>query len=225
MQRKIPASILMLLSLSALAGCGKSSASPYKAEFEQAQTAASSEYIKQVFSRALDKGTISGADYKESRQKLATCYREAGIEFSQQQDEYGLGLISFGFVDSGSDTAAAEDRCNAMYDGTGPTISGLYEQQVINPEKKDMDQLIADCLVRVGLVAEGFDAQDYREFIAANSATCSNGVCTLPDGTQYDASADRIPTENGLSGDFILPGGKSANSPEGVKCQRAPLLG
>ncbi|MCD4557364.1 hypothetical protein [Schaalia sp. lx-100] len=224
MRREIPVLSAVLLSFILLTGCSNPQESPYRTDFERARDVNESQYVKQVFSHAIDNGTISTTDYKESRQKLASCYKAAGIEFSEYMDDLGLGLIQFGFSEMSAEKEDALEHCDQQFDGKTTGISEAYRNQIINPRKEDMDKLIAECFVRKGLVSAGFSAQDYRDFIAANSAQCLNGVCTLPDGTTYNSS-DNPPTPNHLTGDFILPGGKSSQTPEGQACTSAPLLG
>lgn len=221
--RITPVVVSAAVAVAVLSACSKAdSNAAYAEEFSRGVSANSSQYVKQVFSRALEEGRISAEAYRDSRQQLSNCYKDSGIEFEQQEDDWGLGLVSFSFFDGDPSLETKMDECNKKFDGTEVTIGGLYSQQVVNPDKQNMDQLIADCLVRKGLVETPFDANDYREFISANSATCSNGMCRLPDGTTYPADEDP-PTEGGITGSFILPGGKSANSLEALACRYAPL--
>lgn len=222
MYERFVAAVALGVCVLLLGGCAAAPESPYRDDFVAAEKAnKDNPFVRQVFADALSTGVIKAADYNESRRRLQNCYEDIGLQVDSFPDNYGLGLKYFGFLVEEFTPQADEavQACNQKYDGSANhTISDLYYQQLSNPQKQDMDQLIADCFVRKGLTPKGFDAQDYREFLDKNSAKCADGKCVLPDGSEADA--DNLPSK---IGDKILPGGKSADTLEADTCRNAPL--
>lgn len=210
--------LALLLGVGLLTGCSGTANSAYVEDFQHAQEANSSDYVRTVFQNAIKTGEIAYSDYKDSRQKFQSCLEESGIAVNVTADDWGLGLIEIA-SGAGDETVLAE--CQSQFDGIGnDSISVLYQRQVSNPDNENMDELIAQCLVRKGMAPAGFDAQDYREFIESNSAKCADGICTLQDGTTYPANEA---PPSGRTGNYILPGGAHFDTPEGSQCRFAPL--
>lgn len=207
------------VALAGLSGCGSEEVAAYNDVLSQAKSKNNSEYVVQVLDRALDEGSISASDYRDSQQKLIKCYREAGLVPEPIPDEWGIGISKLAFSGSSPGTDELAEECQTKWDGIGNySISNIYYNQVVNPKNEDMDTLIAACLVRNNLVPKDFEGKDYREFVASNSTKCVDGICTSPDGTTFSAD-DPLPPPK----EMFLPGGKSADSFEVRKCQNAPL--
>lgn len=212
-------SVLVIAASICLVGCTSSGTAAYNDVLSKAKAENNSDYVVEVFDRALADGSISASDYRDSQQKLSNCYQEAGLSSEAMPDEWGIGVTRLVYSSSSPDADALAEACVKKWDGEGNySISNIYYSQVVNPKNEDMDTLVAQCLVRNNLVPKDFDAGDYREFVAANSAKCSGDVCTLPDGTTFNVNDPLPPT-----GQMVFPGGKSAESFEARKCEHAPL--
>lgn len=213
--------LALLLGVGLLTGCSGTANSAYVEDFKHAQEANSSDYVRTVFQNAIKAGEIPYSDYKDSRQKFQSCLEKSGLNVNVTSDDWGLGLIEIAYAESGASDEDIYNECQRQFDGIGnDSISALFQMQVSNPNKENMDKLIAQCLVRKGMAPAGFDAEDYREFVESNSAKCADGVCTLKDGTTYPANES---PPSGVTGDGILPGGADIDTPEGVQCEMAPL--
>lgn len=59
--------------------------------------------------------------------------------------------------------------------GATAVIAPLYQQLNLNPERRDCDEVYAECHVRHGVAPEGFTGEDCAEWL-------SSGNCSTPLG-------------------------------------------
>lgn len=62
------------------------------------------------------------------------------------------------------------------------TIEGLYADMIQNPEKRNLDDLTAECLIAVGLVDEPFSGRDYER--ESNTSPFMTRVMDDPEGSK-----------------------------------------
>lgn len=150
----LAASLASLVTILVLAGCNSpsiASNSPYREDFEIAINEAESQFQRDV----LADFAISFAEYEEAAVRWVQCVEAAGYSASfERQGELHQ------YSTSGAGSEGAADSCR---ESTLAHIEPLYAALVWNPEKKDWDELYAECLVDRGVVTEPFSGADYRE--------------------------------------------------------------
>lgn len=183
---------------------------PWASEIEVAYTRSNNNFIRQI----LADGIITDAEFSEARSRVKDCMAEAGFEGWWQQGQLG----DWSWTIDGRGSAAhdeASGRCFSMWLGD---IHWLYQDMRFNPNNEEMSPLIAQCLVRNGLVPEGFTGHDWDEFERANLFDYGEGC--YPDPEREGA----VICPATMNVNSLLPGGVDANSPEALKCRWAPLL-
>lgn len=124
---------------------------PWASEF--AETYA---HFDDDFSRAaLADSEISDMEFQEGMTIIRQCYDAAG--FSVEYDEYGYETVTS--TGGAGDPLDVMGQC-AFADGG---VAVLYYMIKGNPENVEQETLIAECLVREGVVEPGFTGQDFTE--------------------------------------------------------------
>lgn len=120
-------------------------------------------------SQVLEDLVISPAEYEEATNRYVGCMQDQGIDAAKvpEGDFYGFSLPT-------SPTAeAVEADCYLKFmDG----IAGMYVSITTNPANEDFFALMAECLVRSGVVGPDFDADAY---LALEPGTPAAGTLTL----------------------------------------------
>jgi len=106
------------------------------------------DFVKAV----LADGVISDMEVQESLKKIEACY--AGYNATVSYDKYGFESVHS--LDGKHDPLKIMGEC-AFADGG---IFVLHDQMRRNPKNQDTDELVAACLVRKGIVEQGFTGQD-----------------------------------------------------------------
>jgi len=161
------------LCVAALAGCGPSTdraeprgaetnddapefTGPWAAEFVDAYQRAES----QAHRLMLADGEISDLEYAAVRDDFSRCLADVGYSVTWH-DRGGYSL------QVGSD-GASPDHVNEIVGDCSRSSLGdidfLYEQTARNPQNLDEFAIMADCLVRAGVVDPSFTAEDYQEW-------------------------------------------------------------
>lgn len=122
-------------------------------ELEWARELATTDFQWEV----LADGVVSRAEYEEAFSLFVSCMEEAGFPLSLT--ESGGYYASTEYV-RGPGADGAFDRCQA---GTVMGISGLYETRLINPEGRDVHELVVECLVREGALSEPISTQEFLD--------------------------------------------------------------
>jgi len=190
-----------------LAGCNRaedSASNPWAAEFAAAYASTQSDFVRRV----LEDGVIDSVEIRESQERHLGCLTDAGIPAVLVDDAERPGGRFIAY--SGDAWRAPEnqpiiDHCFNEWEGSIPE---LYWGTTNNPYNENIDDMVAACLVRNGIVPEGFTGRDYHElFVAAGTdielVESADGTLTLPEYIPH------VP--------IILPGG--ANIEEGVAWQ------
>ena len=157
-----PAALLMVLALSA--GCSTQSAevpNPYAAELEQARKEVTTDLQRAV----LEDGKVTDAEFSEIEQDAVRCVADRGYKLTVTDGGYQLTMPNGEGFDSSADgdlANAVQDECFAERMGW---VESLYNAMRQNPERQDVPTLLADCLVRAGVVDAPFNGQDYNEAI------------------------------------------------------------
>lgn len=154
---------LLLTALSACApAAGEADVAPaYEVEFEQARQAASSDFERDV----LADSRITRMEYQEAVDRYVQCLRDSGLDASTEMQADGMYGYSIAYPAGTREASDAETACAI---GTTILIETLYGSILTNPGNEDWPQLIVDCLVRNGIVGEGYSKADLFEELDAN---------------------------------------------------------
>jgi len=126
---------------------------PWQDDIKHAYESAKNAAAKQM----LCNGPISEVDVTSLNAAFTTCMSRAGYH-DVLVGEYGTMRIATSSDVPSNSVNAAEMKCEDE-SGWYPVVP-LYNNVRQNPNKDDLDQLIADCLVRVQLEPPGFSGDD-----------------------------------------------------------------
>jgi hypothetical protein len=155
------AAVLVLAPLAILTtACSPSAAAPdpYRADVLRAYQHATSAFERSV----LVDGKITRAEYDQAIALYVHCVRAHGVPISAQL-EAPLKLTYVYAIPGADAPQSVLDNCTR---GTTDLIESIYNDEVMNPHKQDLNQLTADCFVRKGLVPKGYTGAQF----AADSA-------------------------------------------------------
>ncbi|MDR0436472.1 MAG: hypothetical protein LBH11_06935 [Propionibacteriaceae bacterium] len=199
---------------------------PYADRIQDARDRAPNEFIRQI----LEDGLVTEAEYADMRQRVVDCVRDSGssIVTYYEQDEYGRWSLAQEYWGEPS-AVDLQISGDCSHEWTGVAES-LYWDMRSNPNNEDWDDLVAQCLVRHGLVPKGFTGEDYVQLQDEYSALFMELVpgsweeIVSPDGTgtHYSFIPDdpfnlpEIPP-------MALPGGHNMEEPEVRACVSVPL--
>jgi hypothetical protein len=202
------AALTCVTGLAVLCGCGGDAGrdpdDPYAEEFEQFIESSTSAFVRGVLAdHEVDDGELSA-----SLSSFVVCLQDRGVPVTVEEGATLPSDLAFpiGVLE---ERKADHDACSALWVGG---IETLYEAVRLNPENRDMDSLVADCLVREGLAPDGFGEDELRA-LRELSAT----KAFVPDGggqpTILATPSDPDPT---------LPGGARLYGEEAEHCFEAP---
>ncbi|MDO5676342.1 MAG: hypothetical protein Q4G35_02405 [Propionibacteriaceae bacterium] len=145
--------------LLALVGCGSSgepqpTGSGWSAEFEQARADATSDFAR----AALADDEISESEYQEAQGRFVQCLADAGFPGATFDANGGSSIPDEGYTADQINTARQE--CDASTDFA--LLQSLYLGVRMNPSNVNPSVLIADCLVRRGVVDQGYSGSDFE---------------------------------------------------------------
>jgi hypothetical protein len=136
------------------AGCGDGgdsegvSANPYRADLEEARSQATSDLERDV----LDDLEIERHEYEEAVDAYVSCMRGRGVTI-ETHDQSGYYIYeTVGIVEE-----SVKAQCRV---GTIDLIEGLYVDQLMNPDRLDINVVIRTCLVRHDVVDDSYSVDD-----------------------------------------------------------------
>lgn len=158
---------------------------PYAAEFAETYRGAESEFVRE----ALSDEEISDAEYAEMTERFRKCLEGVGITFNGFDE---TGAYTTTYAPNRDDTRDLVDQC--VRESGQDAIGLLRDIMSVNPENRDMAEVMAECLVREGAVAPGYGAEDYvadtqsrfadRELLSDELETALTSCSTDPLGTR-----------------------------------------
>jgi hypothetical protein len=138
----------------AMSACGSGTSEapdPWRAEVLNARSQATSDFERAV----LSDGQISRAEYEESVHRYVSCMKSSAVDMLAQLQPSGFyAYRSTDYSDAANDTCAK---------GTTLLVEALYVARSRNPQRRDEDDLVADCLIRRGLAPKGFSAAELKK--------------------------------------------------------------
>lgn len=167
--------IVAAVTLVALSGCTSASddrpsirasgeprfVGPYASEFQRAWSDATTDLQRAI----LADESITARENGELQDTFVACMAADEVIVTWNDG----GGFSLRPTTQGGDPRSANrsvDRCEKS--STGP-VSWLYYEVRANPEKQDIYQVMASCLVREGLVDKGYGADDYKRDFEADT--------------------------------------------------------
>jgi hypothetical protein len=191
-------------------------------------------------------GKITEAEVKELTGLYTDCLNKAGIQTTVDEN-YAVSYSYGGDITRGQwetlteekkqeyDTAGNDNFSKSLSECSQGTIGGigdLYAQMKVNPAKLEYNELYAQCLVRRGIVPEGFTGDDFKYYQEQESP--DNGIEVIDDVIYKDGVEigrmeiiggmhmwpDNVPPQ--VAKEVILPGGVALASPEVNKCINSP---
>lgn len=157
--RRLPVLLTALLLPLALSACAAATGpkfdGPWAAEFEDAYTSTTSDYVRAV----LEDGTVSEQEYAETVTRYKDCLDSVGIIVNELLP---TGEMNYSYTEGNSDDAVAAEKTCSTQSGFYP-IGMLYNWVYANPQKRDVAEITSACLVRAGAVSPGYSADDYRK--------------------------------------------------------------
>jgi hypothetical protein len=173
---------------------------------------------------------------------LASCSAEEGPvggpyaeEFAQAlaeaPNDYQRAILADGVITA----AEVMDACVDEWFGS---LEGIYFLVFTNPNREDWNGLIAACLVRHGLVPEGFRGEDYAELFDVWAESYVSRISIPDDTAPLDGPITIQDMDKDLPDGWTcegwcklddpppymeLPGGATMGDPEAVACGIVPL--
>lgn len=180
--RRACVAIVSLLAC-ALAGCSspQPATGPYAADIELARTKASSDFERDV----LADSTITRAEYEEAVQRFVKCVNSSGAKVAtEDQDGYYIYRIE-GDVDAYD---GVRDQCQ---NGTNGLIEALYVDQLTNPDKRTLADLLAACFRKHGIAPPNFTTEDMQPLLKSQQdLTAANDPGGDWEGYDFDPATN-----------------------------------
>ncbi|QTV79158.1 hypothetical protein [Microbacterium sp. NIBRBAC000506063] len=183
--RRLPAgALLAALAVAALTltGCSNPPPTPrsevsayYEAEFEQARQEATTDLEHKI----LEDDVITRDEYLEAKNLVIECIRSNGL--TAELMDMGSGIFQMAVGGSWDEDLVHETMLACESSGFA-AIEGLYSDMIQNPEKRNLDDLAAECLLAVGLVDEPFTGRDYER--ESNTSGFMTRVMGDPEGAK-----------------------------------------
>lgn len=125
---------------------------PWAAEFADAWTDATTEFERE----AIADGVVSEQEHAETVDRMTQCMADAGIEYIDKSSG-----SEYTFPPSMTSAEANEVTTECEKTSGDWTVNSLYSMVSHNPENIDDSILMAECLIRVGVVPPGYTAADW----------------------------------------------------------------
>lgn len=127
---------------------------PYAAEFADFYSRATSDFVREV----LWDGQITDAEFAEMTDRFSSCLADQGITFLGFNPDGGLRTS---VAQNGGDTHAIVSDCSRS--SGEDFIGALHSMLVTNPDDRDWSTIVAECLVKKGVVPSDYSAADFAQ--------------------------------------------------------------
>ena len=138
---------------------------PYADEFADFYTRATSDFVRD----ALKDGQITDAEYAEMTSRFTSCLADQGITFKGFAPDGGFSTSD---APHGGDTNSIVDQCSRA--SGEDSIGALRSWMSSNPKNLDAAPIIAECLVRKGVVPPDYSVDDFVQDSAGRFADIEN---------------------------------------------------
>ncbi len=135
---------------------------PWADEFQRAYDEATDPFVRAV----LMDGVVTDAEYAEMFDQWAQCMAEEEITLTELPPSEGGYRYTFPPSITADFAHEVETRCSEE-SGEYP-IGALYTFVQRNPDNLDEMEILRDCLVREGVITDGYDQEKLERDIAAS---------------------------------------------------------
>jgi hypothetical protein len=148
-----PAAAVPWLVAAVLGACSAPTepADPYRPMVEQAAAQVTSDFERAV----LADHKVTRGEYEEAVARYLRCANDQGVALSTIRQ---AGYYNYTFPQS----AEAERIVTDCVRGTTELIEPIFVATLTNPNGEDLDDLIAECVVRKGLASPGYTGADIK---------------------------------------------------------------
>jgi len=177
-QRNFAMGAVVLIAL-ASTGCSSPVAGPIdpsgmgpgwlQEQFHLDLNEATSDFERDVLTRAISTGAIEPADYEEAVSRYLQCTSAAGYTIDTEKQSNGIYRWLPRNIDDAHLQAYIDDT-TACARGTTMIIEGLYKVQVANPDGLDQASAMARCLITYDVVDASYTAADFTKDFGENFA-------------------------------------------------------
>lgn len=157
-----------------LAGCAESVVADPTAPSGERVAAAYQQASSDFELDVLEDGEITSEEYDDAMDRFVECMDEAGVTVS-------LNDVGGYYTYQVSDSGGFEAHQSTCREGTVALIEPIYVDSVINPDALEPSDAIAACLVRHGVVPEGFTGDDFDEVANAPGGLADTSQTAWPD--------------------------------------------
>lgn len=158
-----------------LVGCGSapppSGAELWRAEISNAIPEATSDWEREILERSAEQGFISDEDFAYAEQMYLQCMADRGVPLTKTIDPVTGGrTYATEAMEPGplNDAVPEIQRECSIANGIG--VRSLYASMRKNPDFRDPDELMAECLAREGLVDAGYSGEDFDRDMTSGSS-------------------------------------------------------
>lgn len=126
---------------------------PYASDFETAYRQSTSELQRTI----LTDGRITQLEFSSLQDQLKTCLESNGAT----NVSFTMTELTVTFPQDWSE-GDKDELMKGCQESVYGTVDMLYQSIARNPDNQDEAQIMADCLVRVGVAPKGYTADDYK---------------------------------------------------------------
>lgn len=162
---------------------------PYAEEIQAAQESTDSDFQREV----LADGVVTREEYDEAMQRYADCVSENGAAVTLEEQ---TGYYVYRIDGDPAAYDAAEAVCSPQ---TKSEIEPLFVNILMNPAKRDDEEMLAECMVQSGIVKAPFTTDDLaaleqRAGITSTAVSSGDTQGTDAEDAPIDPEAERIIT-------------------------------
>jgi len=138
-------------------------------QFQLGLPEATSDFERDVLTRASSTGAIAPGDYEEAVTRYLQCTSAAGYTIDTEKQANGIYRWLPQNIDDAHLQAYIDDT-TACARGTTMIIEGLYKVQVANPDGLDQASAMARCLITYDVVDASYTSADFTKDFGENFA-------------------------------------------------------
>ncbi|MFF3027204.1 hypothetical protein [Microbacterium sp. NPDC057944] len=122
-------------------------------------------------------GVVSSAEYEEAYNLWKTCVEDNDVGVVVERDDFGL-LVPTTSIPKERPEQEALDVSAECGEGTFDVVRNLYEDQVLNPDSRDWNEGVVECLIDHDLVDPDYTVEKFlTEELPASAQTEAGTAC------------------------------------------------
>lgn len=123
-----------------------------------------SDVLSEFEDRVFADGVVTQAEYDEAYHRWRTCAESGGVTVRVERDDYGLYVIATSLpIESATDEAFERDRqvSDLCEGGSWMLISAVYHDQLMNPDSRDWNEGVWQCLIDTGALDSDYTLESF----------------------------------------------------------------